>query len=644
MLITLLFLFIICGVSYIQLAENKEFLNSQMESELNNTSQALSLMLTSALEKNDIALVKTIINVVFEGGYYHRIDIRLLETKEQLIWENNLFIQKVPLWFQELELFKPISIEQNITSGWLQLANLKIQSHPGIAYQELWQVLIHTLIFFSILFCLALIITKLSLNKIFKPINELALAIKKMPHQRTLTNLPEPNIIELKQLIKSFNQMSSQLNHIYNALDKEINSLKQKLLIDNVSGLANRQYLNNRLVSWQNDMSSGTLILCNMKWLEYLYQRHGYEIRDKAIVSLANNLTSFDKNLNAIVARISNYEFAILLIAINDTQLDDYLNSLITIIKNEQTKLLDENEQQFFIGVAKSNSKNKNLLPLADNAMHKAIKNHQLYCINDAKVNNSYDQTTWRKKLSEAITNKKINLLWQPCFKFNEHDYLKGNKFDITHREIFCQLNINNQVFKAAEFIPYIELFKLGIDLDKCIIEKILESDLCMQHEEPITINLCYQSIISLSFHTWLDERLKTAQHPEKLTFDIQESSLYNNFKLCVQIVKIIKSNGSLFGIEHFGSQLNSIKYLTDLNPDYVKLDQSFSKLPQSEQNQEVTKLLINIANKFNIDVIVTGIESQLQLKLYNHSQITGYQGFISPPTALNNEVTEEQT
>ncbi len=71
--------------------------------------------------------------------------------------------------------------------------------------------------------------------------------------------------------------------------------------------------------------------------------------------------------------------------------------------------------------------------------------------------------------------------------------------------------------------------------------------------------------------------------------------------------------------------------YLQKLQPNYIKLDQSFAYYEKTNQNKELCRALLNVAKGLNIDVIITGIEDEEQLAHFNLLKADGYQGYISP-------------
>ena len=146
-----LFLLVVASLGYVQFTETQSFLTKQMESDLNNASTSLGLMLTPALEAGDTAAAETLVNVIFEGGYYQNVKLTWMVDGKQQEWNNPLKIEDVPQWFINLDLFKTIKKQSTITSGWLQLAQLEITAHPGFGYHELWRIMSNTIIAFSLL-------------------------------------------------------------------------------------------------------------------------------------------------------------------------------------------------------------------------------------------------------------------------------------------------------------------------------------------------------------------------------------------------------------------------------------------------------------------------------------------------------------
>lgn len=196
-----LFLVVVISLAYVQFTETQSFLTKQMESDLNNTSHSLGIMLVPDLEAGDIVGAETLINVIFEGGYYQQVKLTWLVDGKQQVWENDVKIEGVPQWFIDLGFFETIKRESTITSGWIQLANLEITAHPGFGYNELWRTLTNAIIVISILFLLAIMLARFGLTWILRPLHEIAEHAAEIAQRKFGPDMAIPKTSELKSVV-----------------------------------------------------------------------------------------------------------------------------------------------------------------------------------------------------------------------------------------------------------------------------------------------------------------------------------------------------------------------------------------------------------------------------------------------------------
>ncbi|MCL1127436.1 bifunctional diguanylate cyclase/phosphodiesterase [Shewanella surugensis] len=627
-LLLALFLIIIISISYFQFHATKTFLTQQMASDLNNTSTSLGLMLVPELEAGNPEAVKALIETLFDGGYYQQITLTWLVGGEKETWSNPLEIEDVPNWFISLNLFSPITKETIITSGWTQLAQLEITAHPGMGYNELWKSMSNLVITIFILFLFALIVARISLIWLLKPLNNLSIYAKNIAKRQFDPKMELPKTTELKEVVQAFNLMSAQLKKVFSSLNDEISALRRTNLVDEVSRIPNRQYLVSRLNSWLSETSSGTLFMVKMDWLADVHSQHGYQVRDQTIRLLAQEIQQQLNTLSpSVIARIAAYEFAFLVTDIERDVVNKYLQTLIRTINQEISKAGYTANEKFAIGIAERSGQMNvsDILAQADNALQSAISNNKIFYWYESHEQILFTQVQWRENLISAIENKKFTFRLQPIQVRNTHE--------VFQKELFCQLTLDNNIIQAGQFMPYIEQLSLGSMLDKCLLETLIQKQLLILNEEPIVINLTHQSLNNTDFHQWLNTFLKNAKWGKKAIFDIPEAAVYSNFETCQTLCNIISNNDACFGIDHFGRQFGSMSYLQKLRPQYVKLDQSFTVNDDNQHNMELRRALVNIAGELNIDVIATGIQNTEQLNYFKSLNIQYYMGFISPPT-----------
>ena len=626
-----LFLLVMSSLVYFQFTQARDFMDQQMESDLNNTITSLGLMLQPHIETGDMATAETLVNVIFEGGFYRKVTLKWLVDDKEQVWENPVVIQDVPQWFIDLDMFEKQSRESLITSGWLQLATLEVEGHPALAYQGLWRVMNDTVMILSLLFILSIFVLRVRLNRILRPLHEVAVQAKEIAQRKFGQDMLLPKTTELKDVVIAMNSMSGQLKQVFSTLDQEVNELKKDKLLDQVSGLPNRQYLSAQTHNWLNEPGYGGLILAQFEWLEDIHSKYGYQGRDEIIKVLSARMKAELPDIaDCIIARIANTEFAFLITKGEHHQIEVYLQTLIRIINQEITKAGCVPNTKFSLGVSQriDNMQPSDLMSQSDNALQLARRENKISHWIDVEQPQKYNREQWRDKLEDAINNNHFVFQWQPVMSMAAQD--------IMQREIYCRLNIDDKIVSAAEFMPFIELLSLGSQLDKCLLETIEQQNIIELTQQPVAINLTHDSLFDTEFSLWIVEFLRQSTCAERMLFEMPESALINAFEQCNHIAQIIKSAGAKVGIDQCGRQIASLDYLQKIQPDYIKLDQSFSFYEKLNQSNELCRALINVAKGLNIKVIITGIEDQEQLDNFSSLRPDGYQGYILPPEDLS--------
>ena len=621
-----LFLLVMSSLVYFQFTQARDFMNHQMESDLNNTVTSLGLMLQPHIESGDMATAETLVNVIFEGGFYRKVTLKWLADDKEQVWENPITIKGVPQWFIDLDLFEKQKRESLITSGWMQLATLEIEGHPALGYRELWRVMNDTVMILSLLFIISIFVLRLRLNRILRPLHDVAIQAKKIANRNFGSDIELPKTTELKDVVSAINSMSGQLKKIFSTLDEEVHVLKEDKLIDHVSGLPNRQYLTAQMSSWLNEPGFGGLILAKFDWLEDVHSKYGYQGRDEIIKVLSKRMqTDLPEISESVIARISNTEFAFLVIKAEQNTIELYLQSLIRIINQEIAKAGCVPNTRFALGVSQriANMAPSDLLSQSDNALQQAQRDNKISYWIDAQQSQKYSREQWRSKLVDSINNDQFIFQWQPILNMVTKDVIQ--------REIYCRLSIDDHIVRASEFMPFIELLSLGAQLDKCLLQSIEQKNILASATEGVAINLTHDSLQDPEFAIWLAQYLAKTSHVDNILFEISESAAINAFEQSFHLAEIIRAAGAKIGIDQCGRQIGSLEYLHKLQPDYIKLDQSFAYYEKLNQNNELCRALSNVAKGLNIEVIITGIEDEAQLAHFNSLKPDGYQGYISP-------------
>jgi len=499
--------------------------------------------------------------------------------------------------------------------------------------------MVDTLLTLAMLLVISMIILRLRLTRILGPLHRVADQAKLIAKREFQPDLVIPETEELKEVVLAINSMSAQLQTVFSQLDKEVVALKNDKLTDSVSQLPNRLYLNGQLQSWIKEPGYGGLLIARLDWLDQIDEQFGYQVRDNTIQILAREMQQVLHGVApCVIARISNKEFVFLVTKATAEQLKVYVQRVISLIKQAMISANYQEKEQFTIGVAVrvQDMTGSQLLKNADKALQDALSENEVCRWHEAEQTQDGTLTQWKVLLKEAISTHSFLLQWHSSVSFHNDKVL--------HREIYSGLKVDDNIIRAAQFMPYIEQLELGSDFDQSLLENIVENPTLINNKEVISINITQDSILNLNFHNWLASFLSQRISPQRFYFEMQEETILAYPKQSQKFANVVKLNGANIGIDHYGREMGSLAYLQTIKPHYVKLDQSLSCNTNTEIEMErddlaqrlmLSKAVINTARGLGIEVIITAIEDQEQLKRVRNLQATGYQGFITPPTYI---------
>lgn len=629
----LLFGLLFAATYWVQFNSTRSYLAQQQETTVINTATSLGLALTPYLENGDKVGAESVIRAIFDGGYYRLVRLDLLASKDVIEQENTNAIEGVPSWFIELGLFPEVSNESILTSGWLQLGKLKVVGHPGQAYYELWSGMSELATWFLIGFLITTILLMRALNYLLKPLKQIceqAVAIELHHFGHTI---PEPKTYELKQVVQAINTLSGKLALQFKEQAEEAEKLRERVYIDAVSGLGNRAYFVGQVNAWIAEAGQGGVMLVAVDMLDDIYRDEGFAARDNMVKSIAQvlreQLTGWD---GAAVARISATEYALLCPTNERDQLRELAEMLNARIADLVVNPMAEGSPLSVIGIAgrDGNDDLSALLTKADNALGKARNERRgAVVMEGGDSQGMMGRLAWRDLVQDAINRHLWRFKAQPACRFDN-----GNRL---HAELFAAISRDGTDYFAGQFLPAIEQFQLGSEFDKAILEA---SSKLLQQEEELTlaINITAGSLCSEDFVAWLPIFLSGHDNlQDRLLFEIPEGSIVKHREHVTSLVQILRHHGFSWGVDHYGRHFQSLGYLEELAPAYVKVDHGYtSQVMESGADTSFLAAVCRAAHNAGVLTIATRVENQQQVDLLSKLHIDGYQGFVHPAFPLS--------
>jgi EAL domain-containing protein (putative c-di-GMP-specific phosphodiesterase class I) len=125
---------------------------------------------------------------------------------------------------------------------------------------------------------------------------------------------------------------------------------------------------------------------------------------------------------------------------------------------------------------------------------------------------------------------------------------------------------------------------------------------------------------------------------PNQLAIEVTESILMEDTDLAVKAMSTLRDIGIQIHIDDFGTGYSSLSYLNKFPVTALKIDRSFiSKMALNEENREIVRAIISLAQNLNLSVIAEGIELPSELLDVSNMECQYAQGFyFSRPVAAH--------
>ncbi len=631
-----LLMILLIGTFGLNLSNTKNFLQEQLRSHAQDTATSLGLSLSSIKDPNDLSSMETMINAVFDRGYYRSITLKNTEGKLLYQRENTQEMDEVPDFFiHSIELSAP-KAEALVQSGWIPIGTLTVISHTGYAYIELWKSALTILTWFTISAFLAIIIIIYALKIMLSPLKKMEEQAQAIVKKEYLIQKTLPKTTEFREVVSAMNAMVSKLKMIFERDANTAEKLQKMAFQDSVTKLHNRRHfemLLDSLLDPTEDSIPGTICLLRIHNLKALNEQFGYITGDSFIKSLADVMQSSLYHRNSIFARLNGTELVAVLPNTDSKQIKPQATIIAENIPTSLKQLSIETSQTC-VSIAyicyEPGQTRSTLLANLDFAISQAnqLGRNQVFFYKTEK-NNQASHLAWDKKLDQAFFEERFLL-----FQQNSYD----DNHDVHDQEVLIRLtDFDGIVRSAGYFMPAIEQLNRIEEIDKLVIQKVLQF---LQHpsNHPISVNLSKSALENPLFKKWLIKALTTSKsHITSLSLELTERLILEEKGIAWPLIEELKQLDVGFGIDHFGSALTNISYLQKLRPNYIKLDPSFSKtITTDEQTKNYVASLCELANGLDINVVAMAIENQEQQKSFAHLGVKYFQGYYyGAPSAL---------
>jgi len=453
------------------------------------------------------------------------------------------------------------------------------------------------------------------------------------------------NTFPVEVLLTAISIDDRQLLHIVwrDITDKKIaeSEIKKLAYEDTLTGLPNRRTLIERLSHvldiYKRTHYKGALLFIDLDHFKNINDTLGHHEGDQLLQQVARRLVSTVR-AGDTVARFGGDEFVVLLEDLEKESMQAASNAeiacekiLLTLNKPYPLKGKDHHiSASIGVSMFTEESLLTELLQQSDIAMYQAkASGRNAVKFFDPKMQQAIDERAKTEQLiKDALSNNFFELHYQ--VQVNCHGKALGV-------EALLRLKHPDKGYiPPMHYIPVAEETGLILHVGNFVLEtacKQLKKWESNSHTNKLSIAI---NVSPLEFkeHSFVMNVLASIQNhninPSLLKLELTETMLVDNIDAIIDKMNILKENGVQFSMDDFGTGYSSLQYLRRLPIDQLKIDQSFVRdLEHDEQDCSIVKTIIVMGHALKLDVIAEGVENTQQQDMLLKFGCSNYQGYL---------------
>jgi diguanylate cyclase (GGDEF)-like protein len=636
--VSVAFLLLLAGIETIHVVAARRIMQEQLGSHAQDAATSLGLSLGALLAHGDLALAETVINPVFDRGYYQRIELISIEGRVLLAKKLPAIELGVPEWFATLLPLEASTADSLVTAGWKQIGSVRVTSHPRFAYRQLWRTTWGTLAWLAALYCAALAAAFAFLKSVLLPlesIERVAVAIG----NRDFTAVAEtPRTRELRHVAATINSLSVKVKQAIEVEGARAESLRQESYHDSVTGLLNRRGFSTQFEARMRDAGDvfcGALVLLQFHDFAAFNRDAGYEKGDALLEDVAAIVAARSEADGGLCAHWSGAAFAISLPNASREEAGIFADGLARAVYAALTEGGHAASVGYNVGVATFEGPSPplgQLLAAADSAAARAeARGFGLVDMGAAdSVSAPLGSSAWRARLEQALSNERFELYIQPVLGLPRRDLIQ--------HEIFARMiDEDGQKITAADFLPMAMRHGMAARIDRLILDHVIDRLARTPQAGEFAVNVSSISVADAKFPAWLEPRLRAVPAiARQLVFELSESGAARDRHSVLAFEAMLRHAGARFALDNFGLHRESLQLMRALLPAYIKLSRAHTAaLCDDEADRFFVASLVRLGAPLDIRIIAQGVEHEDVLPILSSAGVAGFQGYLVGPPSV---------
>lgn len=491
-------------------------------------------------------------------------------------------------------------------------------------------------------------------RSISQPIRDMTTALKRFMIGSQDVSQVKNSLPEIKSLQTTINEISREMQHVEADMRHRIQDAQAQLRYqarhDALTGLVNRQELERRLQQALEDVKQhrANHVFCYMDLDQFrvINDTCGHLAGDEMLRQISMILSQRIRAEDTF-ARLGGDEFGLLLSYCQVEKAIEIAAQLRQMV--EAFRFMHEGrlfQTGISIGIVEITADLKDVGQItrhADAACYVAKDNGRnqihLFHPEDDVLLKRHVEMEWVMRINEAIEHNDFVLYCQGIFPMQQKDLPPFYEILIRKRDE------HGGIIPPAEFLPSAERYQLMTKIDRWVIQHAFMAlqplFKTQSGSKPfiVSINLSGMSLGDPSLLAYIKNCFTTYEiSPKHVCFEVTETSAIINIDNTIKLINELKSMGTRFMLDDFGSGMSSFSYLKHLPVDFLKMDGAYVKdITLNKVDLAMAKAIQSVAESMEIRTIAEYVEDQATLDCLNEIGVAYAQGFyLNRPVPLS--------
>jgi len=411
----------------------------------------------------------------------------------------------------------------------------------------------------------------------------------------------EKTLLKVAKMIHTERLLGIYQEHLEEEVEVKTAELVKKIVTDDLTGLLNRKALNKMLFKSRYKI----ILLINIDNFETLNLTYGYESGD-LILRKVSEFLKIHKPEEATLYRIEGDEFAFLFMNGSIEKIIEYAYILKELISN-YTISINNNDVKLTLTTIVADGK-ENLL----NKAHIALKESRKKGKNRIDI---YKEglpieilqariARYMPFIKESLIKNYVVPYFQPIIN---NKSMKIEKYECLARIVDNQ----GRVYTPNTFIDIAQLTGMLPDITKIMIDKSFAA--FEENDFNFSINITENDLNDGYLEYYLAGKLYEYNiDASRVVIEVLEGISANGAQQSLNQIQKFKEKGFCIAIDDFGAQNSNFERVNSMSVDFVKIDGSFIKdMDTNENNYKVVKTITDFSKSIGAKVIAEFVCSQ---------------------------------